>query len=170
MRLFVAINFTDEVKKELVKIRDEIKKNAVSGNFTDDNNLHLTLVFIGEVPSADMAVKAVDGIDMKRFDITIEGVGKFKRSGGDIYYAGVRKKNKLALLQEYVKNKLMEQGFEISQREFSPHVTLGRQVVCKKTDFLQPMVSVAVDKISLMLSQRIEGKLVYTEIHSKDLK
>jgi len=48
MRLFIAINFPDEIKATIAKIRDGLKEKAFRGNFSSDENLHLTLVFLGE--------------------------------------------------------------------------------------------------------------------------
>ena len=48
MRLFIAIHFPDEIKAILAEIRDSLKEAALQGNFSLDENLHLTLVFLGE--------------------------------------------------------------------------------------------------------------------------
>jgi 2'-5' RNA ligase len=48
LRLFVAVNFDAETKSRLLAIQDKLKKQAVRGNFSKPENLHLTLIFIGE--------------------------------------------------------------------------------------------------------------------------
>ena len=47
-RIFIAIRFNDEFKKALVSIQDALKARGVSGNYCPYDNLHMTLVFIGE--------------------------------------------------------------------------------------------------------------------------
>jgi len=47
MRLFVAINFNNETRAQLVSLRDELHSRSKRGHFSLDENLHLTLVFIG---------------------------------------------------------------------------------------------------------------------------
>ncbi len=47
MKLFIAINFTPEIKTNLLKIIQQIKQNSVGGNFTLKDNLHVTIAFIG---------------------------------------------------------------------------------------------------------------------------
>ena len=71
MRLFIAINFDDKIKDELCLLTDELKNYSVSGNFTRRENLHLTLVFIGETPSNKItSIKsAIDNIQQQPFDI-----------------------------------------------------------------------------------------------------
>lgn len=45
MRLFIAINFTPEIKKVLARTIHNLSKEAVKGNFTKIENMHLTLAF-----------------------------------------------------------------------------------------------------------------------------
>jgi 2'-5' RNA ligase len=49
MRLFYAVNFEPAVKKRLIDIQDALRAQVVRGRFTHEDNLHLTLAFIGEV-------------------------------------------------------------------------------------------------------------------------
>lgn len=48
MRLFIEINFNEDIIEDLVRLQAEFKRCRVAGNFTKPENLHLTLVFIGE--------------------------------------------------------------------------------------------------------------------------
>ena len=48
MRLFIAVRFTPEIKELLKAAAVRLKQQSVSGNFTDLENFHLTLAFIGE--------------------------------------------------------------------------------------------------------------------------
>ena len=45
MRLFIAVNFNENMKYALLKIQDELKKSGFKVNFTPEDNLHMTLVF-----------------------------------------------------------------------------------------------------------------------------
>ncbi|GHV42185.1 hypothetical protein FACS189490_10600 [Clostridia bacterium] len=49
LRLFTAINFSDDTRSRLLALRDELQSGAVRGRFSALENLHLTLAFIGEV-------------------------------------------------------------------------------------------------------------------------
>jgi 2'-5' RNA ligase len=66
-------------------------------------------------------------------------------------------------------------GFNIEIREFKPHLTLGREIVVDdgfdREMFLKniPKIDVKINKISLMKSEKINGKLTYTEIYKKQL-
>ena len=48
MRLFIAIQLSDEMKKALVACMHDLKKQGVEGNYVPAQNLHMTLAFIGE--------------------------------------------------------------------------------------------------------------------------
>jgi 2'-5' RNA ligase len=48
MRLFIAIHFSPGVREVLLSAIDSLRAQAVSGNFTRPENLHLTLAFIGD--------------------------------------------------------------------------------------------------------------------------
>ena len=81
MRLFVAINFGEGTIKRLASLRDELRGNSKSGSFTLIENLHLTLVFIGECNDMQAAsVKSVmEAIQFEPFEIAIDRIGRFKR-------------------------------------------------------------------------------------------
>ena len=48
MRLFIAIQLSEEMRKALVDCLHDLKKQGVEGNYVPAQNLHLTLAFIGE--------------------------------------------------------------------------------------------------------------------------
>ena len=53
MRLFIAVNLSPEMKNALTDAQRMMYDRGVRGRFTPEENLHLTLAFIGEYPSAD---------------------------------------------------------------------------------------------------------------------
>lgn len=48
MRLFIAIDFEDKIKDFLQQTVLELHTLGIAGNFTRQDNFHLTLNFIGE--------------------------------------------------------------------------------------------------------------------------
>lgn len=175
MRLFIAINFNDEIKDTLIKAIGTLKIHCVKGNFTHRENLHLTLVFIGETNRADDIKKVLDGIDIETFDLSIGGFGSFRREGGEICWIGVQKSGELTNLYEKLSTKLGNAGFAIEKREYKPHLTLGREVILEKSfdragfERTLPQIRMKVSEIFLMKSERIGGKLIYTEVYGKNL-
>lgn len=75
-----------------------------------------------------------------------------------------------------LKNALAGKGIAVEDRPYRPHLTLARQAVEKpETPFytlknrLEPVKTKAA-AVSLMKSERIEGRLVYTELYRKELR
>lgn len=167
MRLFIAINFSDEIKKELLRGVRELREKSISGNFTRENNLHLTLAFIGETDRSSDIENIMREFEFRPFPLTIGGCGVFKRFGGDIFWAGVRENPQLSAVVRRLSAALIDAGFDIDDRKFTPHITLGREVVTQsKVRIIIPDITMTADRISLMKSERINGKLTYTEIYA----
>ena len=53
MRLFIAIPPAPSFKESLIQIQKHLDSQGVQGNHTKEENLHLTLAFIGEYSDAD---------------------------------------------------------------------------------------------------------------------
>ena len=67
MRLFVAVNFTEEFKNTIIEYRNKLRefKDDLHINWTTDENLHLTLAFIGEYKDADKVKAALDTVESR---------------------------------------------------------------------------------------------------------
>ena len=61
MRLFIAIQLSDEMKKALVACMHDLKKQGVEGNYVPAQNLHLTLAFIGEYDDPTKVKNIIEG-------------------------------------------------------------------------------------------------------------
>ena len=167
MRLFIAINFNNSTKSRLARLRDELKGRSSRGTFPPDENLHITLAFLGECDEKQAAsVRGVmDSVAVKPFDIAIDRVGCFRRNGGDIWWAGARESRPLAALQRELTDKLINRGFDLDKREYSPHITLGRRVETdERPRDVEPFVE-TIYSIDLMKSDRVNGRMIYKKIY-----
>ncbi len=164
MRLFVAIHFSPEIKAVLFDAIDELRRQS-AGNFTRPENLHLTLAFIGESDRIAEAKAALSAVTAAPFDLTVGGAGKF----GDIYWAGIEKSPALSSLADSVRTELLKRNIDIDAKPFKAHITLAREVRAKDVKLSIPSASMTVGRISLMRSERINGKLTYTEVFGKNL-
>ena len=175
MRLFTAIIFDEDTKDKIYEVEERLRLASKKGSFTVRDNLHLTLNFIGETERLDdvkQAMKAAaDSISHKGFVLDIKGFGRFKRREGDIYWLGVHKDPTLCRLQKQLAKELKNVGFyDIDDTEYTPHLTLGRRVLPKDNFDAREFeariapISMKVHRISLMKSERPDGKLTYTEI------
>lgn len=169
MRLFIAINFNSDTRNRVLALRDALRSRSERGNFSVPENLHLTLAFLGECDDKQItaAKAAMDTIRFEPFRIDIERVGRFKRAGGDIWWAGVHESKALLDLQRKLADRLIAEGFALEKRKYSPHITLGREVVTNASPWeIAPFGEIA-GKFDLMKSERIRGKLTYMAIYEK---
>lgn len=170
MRLFVAVELSENVKSELIRAIEALGHLCVKGRFTRPENLHLTLAFIGETKRLAEAKSAVDSLNAAKFNLTVGGLGAFKRAGGDVYWAGVEKNDRLFEIQDALCAQLKNAGFELENRQYKPHITLGREVILSKTpDFKLEETCMTVDAVTLFSSEREGGRLIYTPVFTKRL-
>jgi len=125
IRLFVALGLPEELRDEIAAMCGGIP----GARWVPEENLHLTLRFIGEVPGwqAQEVDEALAGIRAPRFDLTLRGVGTFQKAGRiAALWVGVEKTEALLFLQAKVETALQRIGLEPERKRFSPHVTLAR--------------------------------------------
>ena len=169
LRLFIAINFKAETRAVLAEWRDELQAVASRGRFSPDENLHLTLAFLGECDNEQLElVKSVLAeTEFEAFEISVGRLGRFRRRGGDIWWAAAEESAELIVVQGDLYSRLMAAGFALEEREFVPHITLGRNVKTTIEPWSVEPVYEAVSQIDLMLSEHIEGRQIYTVLASK---
>jgi 2'-5' RNA ligase len=171
LRLFIAINFSDEIKDALCETIADLRDASRRGRYTHRDNLHLTLAFIGESDRADDIVDVMEGACDDAFTapirIALADAGVFHRKGGDIHWIGVERSPELKRLAERIASGLRREGFDIEKRKFTPHITIGREVkLLEGAQIRAPMADMYAERVSLMRSDRIDGRLVYSEIAS----
>ena len=160
MRLFIAINLSGEMKDALIQVQNEMYDQGIRGNFTPEENMHLTLAFIGEYPSAEPALDALCEVAMTPFDITLEGIGCFR----DLWWAGLKESVPLAAVVRRVRRSLSEHEIPFDRKKFSPHITLIRKACGEMPGLQMKEASMTVDRISLMRSDRGRNGMIYTEL------
>ena len=124
-RLFVAIRPPPEIRTRLL----DLMEGVAGARWQDDDQLHLTLRFIGEVDgrTADDVLVALRTVRRPGFNIALEGLGKFGSRGRvNALWAGVRPHDQLAHLHRKIDQALVRAGLEPERRAYLPHVTLAR--------------------------------------------
>jgi 2'-5' RNA ligase len=177
MRTFIALLFEDEPRDIIHDITGEIRVISESGSFTNKNNLHLTIVYIGETSAEELEVmkKKLSEIEIKKFDYKTNRIKYFKKSNSRIIvYLGVDKIEPLENLYNNVRIKLKESGLNLHSEKYTPHITLGRQVKVKKNESLHNVYCNSLDlkatSISIMESKRVNDRLIYEELYRIPLK
>ena len=162
MRLFVAIQLSDEMKNAVTDTLHTLKKQGVRGSYVPKQNLHLTLTFIGETREAARIKEALQTVAVKPFRLTLSEMGTF----GDLLWVGMKGNQGLSAAVRSVQAALDAAGIEYDRKKFVPHITIIRKVNGNWKQVPAPKGDMTVRKISLMKSEVKDGKRVYTEILS----
>jgi len=173
MRLFIAIDFPEEIKQEFFELSSELMRQADAGRIIPLENYHLTLVFIGETERVTDVKDAIATVCRTGFTdslrIVFGGVGSFKgrRGRSHTWWVGVEENAELTRLANKLADELRVLGFAIEKRAFLPHITIGRDVVTSGPVALDlSEIELSASAISLMRSDFKNGKPVYRELFS----
>lgn len=124
-RLFFALEMPEPVRQALLRI----KAPVAGARWQSDAQLHLTLLFLGNVPEEavpDISL-ALRGLSLPRFDLDVGGLGCFGQPETPRnLWAGVTPEAPLIALQATLKQCLAHLGFSLEKRPFRPHITLAR--------------------------------------------
>ncbi len=176
MRIFIALLFPDEIKDEIFDYLEETEEISESGDFTYYDNLHLTIIYIGEteLEMVEKIKRKLKEIKFRSFEYKTNRLNMFKRDKSrKIVYLGIDRSYDLESLYNLVCIKLKELNLEFPTAKYTPHITLGRQVRFIDDEDInairtKPQV-IKATRISVMESTRIKGRLTYKEIFSVPL-
>jgi len=176
MRLFVAVNFSDDIKNRILKVQEQLRSQSTRGSFTMPENLHLTMAFLGETPEEKLACLGaiIAGIDSPFFEVSFNRTGCFTHSRKELWWIGAEHRSPGLSLLKSIHDKLirdlLDAGFSVDVRPFNAHVTIAREVKHIDPIILDcPEMILKVDRVSLMKSERLRGVLTYTELVGRDL-
>ena len=131
MRLFVAINLPDEVRRGIRNATEPLHQAALPVHWVEPAGIHLTLKFLGEVDESRRdelgagVVAATRGA--RPFLMPISGFGAFPSvERPRVIWVGCEGVPPLELLQHRMEQEMERLGFPIEGRPFRPHLTLGR--------------------------------------------
>lgn len=135
MRLFVALRPPPAIRRLLL----DAMGGVPSARWQDDEQLHCTLRFIGEVdrPQAEDIAAAVAAVHAEAPSVRIAGVGRFDRKGHtDTLWAGLAPQDALRHLARKVDQACVRAGLPPERRVYLPHITLARlpRAACTATE------------------------------------
>ncbi|HVW63606.1 MAG TPA: RNA 2',3'-cyclic phosphodiesterase [Nitrosospira sp.] len=135
VRVFFAIWPDTAVREQLLEMANGLQRNpGCSGRKIKAENIHLTLVFVGNVDHDGLEAlrHAAEGIartGRKSFELVIQGVGYWKRNR--IVFAALNEiPQALKELVSQLGKAIELIGFSTEERAYKPHVTLMRDAVC----------------------------------------
>jgi RNA 2',3'-cyclic 3'-phosphodiesterase len=130
VRIFAALDVPEVVRATLAELADGLKKTCHSARWTHLQGVHITLKFIGEVPSDKVEAIRVALGDLPGFapiKLRFAGLGFFPSVRRPrVFWAGVEGGSQLAGLAAAIEAKLEPLGIAPEERDFHPHLTLAR--------------------------------------------
>lgn len=133
-RVFVAIELPAPVRRKLIEHIDRLRSTMpeVRASWSREENLHLTLKFLGDtpVPKVESLAQAARraATKVEPFEVVIGGCGAFPSKGQPrVLWAGIEDPSgQLALLHRTLEDECSNAGFPRELRPFHPHLTIAR--------------------------------------------
>ena len=186
MRSFFCLELPESVKREISEIPGDIETPAYV-KWVSRNNLHITLKFLGDVDKGEIpelkrkAKKSVDDIDS--FKMTIDKLSGFPHPGFPkvIWLGSDSPPDEIFRLHESLEAEMSKLGFDREERDYVPHVTLGRTKDENDSKIenlgsklkgreLESSWSVPINKLTLMESNLKPDGPVYDPVFQLDLR
>lgn len=129
MRLFLAIEISDALRRQLARLQ-EVFRPIAPASYVKPSNLHLTLKFLGEVPD-ERVKKICDELStvpqVGSFDLTADRITCFPERGRvRVIGVGMETPPQLVKLVEHIEDTCKELGFCREGRPYTAHITLAR--------------------------------------------
>jgi len=188
LRAFIAIdlpqNLQDSIEKQTARLRQTLGDQII--RWVPTQNMHLTLKFIGDISTSHVEflkqLIAHEAASHMQFELQIGGLGSFPTSRQPrILWAGLHAPAELVSLQKSIETGASRLGYEKEERDFSPHLTLGRvrqnlnpaelQNIRTALNTIQlgNIGSARVDSIHLFKSDLHPSGPIYTKLFSAPL-
>jgi 2'-5' RNA ligase len=133
MRLFTAIELSDEARGAVAREQERVRQElgAADISWVRPTHIHLTLVFLGEIPDAGVrALLAAMGepLAFERFEMAFGTIGCFPERGAPrvLWLGVVQGREMVARVQNEIASRAERAGIHSDPRPFHPHLTLGR--------------------------------------------
>jgi 2'-5' RNA ligase len=182
-RLFIGIHINDPV--DIADLQNDLKKKLRKSSikWVEPENFHLTLKFLGDVnlhltgPIAQVLRSRAQ--IYSPFEIEPDGLGIFGNiTTPRVIWYGFRENSMLTTLQQGIEESMSGLGFAREQRNFSPHLTIGRIKYLAERETLHLALTnqkdqknnYRIDEFQLIQSTLKKEGPVYTNIESFHLQ
>jgi RNA 2',3'-cyclic 3'-phosphodiesterase len=129
MRLFVALDISDEIRHRIARFLDGVREFAPDARWVKPESLHVTLKFIGEKSEQDTEkIKGALGmIAAEAIPMIIRGYGFFPGARMPrVFWVGSDGGSKLTSLAATVDEALAQLNIPKEEHAFNAHLTLAR--------------------------------------------
>lgn len=133
-RVFVAIDLPTTLRARIIDHIERLRSSVpdARASWSREDNLHLTLKFLGDIPIGNVeqlsAVASLAARKVEPFEIVVEGCGAFPARGQPrLLWIGIDDpSSKLSELNRVLEDECANAGFARERRAFHPHLTIAR--------------------------------------------
>lgn len=179
IRTFIAIELNPQIRSELSGLQTILKKSDADVKWVEPESIHLTLKFLGHIENEK--VKEVQNAlseaakKFNPFTLGLKEIGAFpKLSYPKVIWAGVNEgRVESEQIAKELEDRLEKLGIPKEEREFHPHITLGRVRSPKNKEALkniiettkfEPSSKINVVHLTLFKSQLTPQGPIYTPL------
>jgi 2'-5' RNA ligase len=168
-RVFFAIWPDNKTQKQLGCLVEQLQLEALcGGRKTKQQNIHLTLVFLGEVdtdrlPALRQVADEIRDSGPRAFDFRTDEIGYWKHNK-IIYLAPREVPPELSWLVSRLKNGVSVAGFSVEARSYAPHLTLMRNALCRTLPELPQPIAWRATEWLLVKSEQTSGGSAYAPV------
>lgn len=179
VRVFFALWPDPATQRQLGSVVEQLRLDVFcGGRKTKLQNIHLTLLFLGDVDAGRLPVlrQVADGIresETRAFDFTIEEIG-YWRHNRIVYLAPRALPAELGHLVSRLENGVLNAGFPLESRPYAPHITLMRNARCPASPVFAPELPAPITwrarEWLLVKSEQTSGGSAYAPLGRWSLK
>jgi len=193
LRTFIALEIPPHLQKKIQQATEPLRQAIGSSlvRWVSAQNVHLTLKFLGDVSPANVNMLTqmlrAEADSCSSFEMQISGLGSFPSLRRPrVLIVGIQASAGLEALYRAIESACARLGYESDakkgEREFSPHLTIGRvkqeasagdqQKIRRAIEEtkIDSLGTARVDSVHLYKSDLKPGGSVYTQIFSALLK
>ncbi|MEK7742474.1 MAG: RNA 2',3'-cyclic phosphodiesterase [Nitrospirota bacterium] len=141
LRCFISLELPEELKKNIYGYIEKLKAAGADVKWIPPENLHLTLKFLGD--TTEELLKSINerlislSKSHDRFSLQISGAGAFPNiKYPRVVWLGVHDSEEIIKLQHDIDESMAGLGFKRDEKQFTPHLTIGRVKSMRNKDAL----------------------------------
>ena len=186
IRSFLAFELSPEIKQIIFNVSGEMKRSSLDVRWVKPGNIHLTIVFLGNIPEERMEVVNIAAEKVCRrygpFNVSLTAAGIFfNRHNPRTLWIGLKGDlERMSYFKNALQKHLRSLGIKEEKRKFKPHLTLGRfrrgagftprldELLSMYQDLISPVCSLS--ELALFKSDLKSGGAVYSRLGSWQLE
>lgn len=161
MRLFAAVLPGSQMCESLIRLENELYSQGVTGRYQSEEQLHMTMTFIGEYHDPETIMELMEEVPFEPFTVRLTGLS----CRSQLWLAEASCTEECLSYVKSFRHLLAEHSIPVSSGKFFPHFTLVRHAKnLPAKEIVVPEISERITAISLMRSDRGKNGMNYTEL------